>query len=113
MWEYYKAYLSFLGDMTQGRNKNVERYIQKEIPLDLLTELFVNYELGDLEVPIIEILHYLYAENDNYYPIERSTRIVPYNTIEEKEITVNSFKGEISPWTEMERVLNKLLDKLG
>lgn len=28
MWDYYKAYLSLLGDMTQGRNKNVEKYIQ-------------------------------------------------------------------------------------
>ena len=78
MWEYYKAYLSLLGDMTQGRNKNVEKYIQKELPLDLLTELYVNYDLVDLEVPITDILHYLYAENDNYYPIERSVRMVRY-----------------------------------
>ena len=82
------------------------------MPLDILTELFDKYELEDLEVPIIDVLHYLYAENDNYYPIERSTRIVPFKQIDEKDITVSSFKGKISPWWEMEPVLNKLVSKM-
>ena len=72
----------------------------------------MNYDLEDLEVPITDIIHYLYAENDNYYPIERSIRIVDYSEIENREIQVSSFKGPYSPWDEMERVLNKLLEKL-
>jgi len=74
--------------------------------------LFDKFKLGEFEVPIIKIIHYLYSENENFYPIDKENRIITYDTIENSEIVVNHFTGALSPWSFMERVLNKLVDKL-
>jgi hypothetical protein len=47
----------------------------------LLSELFENYDIDEFEVPVIKILHYLYAENENFYPIDAEKRIVVYDSI--------------------------------
>lgn len=55
--------------MTKGRNKTVEQVIEVMMTLDVLTELFENENLEEAEVPIIRLLHYLYAESERFYPI--------------------------------------------
>jgi hypothetical protein len=49
--------------------------------LDVLSELFENHELHEAEVPVIRLLHYLYAESERFYPIERKKRIVDYEKL--------------------------------
>jgi hypothetical protein len=41
-WEYFVEYLNLIADMTKGRNKIVESYIETMVTLDVLTELFEN-----------------------------------------------------------------------
>jgi hypothetical protein len=36
-------------------------------------------------VPIIRLLHYLYAESENFYPIEKKRKILNYNTLARTE----------------------------
>ena len=55
--------------MTRGRNKIVESFMEVLFPLDILTDLFNNYELFEAEAPIIRLLHNLYIESDKFYPI--------------------------------------------
>jgi len=55
--------------MTQGRNKVTEKELGKEFSLELLTTIFEHEELHEAEVPILRILHYLYAESENFYPV--------------------------------------------
>jgi hypothetical protein len=64
--------------MTKGRNKQVEDYMQGMFSIDILTDLFVSYELQEAEAPVIRLLHNLYAESDKYYPIEKKKRISDY-----------------------------------
>jgi hypothetical protein len=47
--------------MTKGRNKTVENYIENLMTLDVLSYLFEKVDLHEAEVPIIRLLHYLYA----------------------------------------------------
>lgn len=78
----------------------------------MLSELFNNFKLDEFEVPVIKIIHYLYSENENFYPIDKKNRIVAYDSIESSEISVNHFTGPLSPWSFMESILNKLIQKL-
>lgn len=50
--------------MTQGRNKVTEKELGKEFSLELLTNIFENCDLYEAEVPVLRILHYLYAESE-------------------------------------------------
>jgi len=77
-----------------------------------LSETFDKVSLGDFEVPVIKIIHYLYSENENFYPIEKEKRIIIYDEIENAEIELNHFSGPLSPWDSMEIILKKLLSKL-
>jgi hypothetical protein len=77
-WEYFVEYLELVADMTKGRNKQVEDYMQGMFSIDILTDLFVSYELQEAEAPVIRLLHNLYAESDKYYPIEKKKRISDY-----------------------------------
>lgn len=68
-------YLNLIADMTKGRNKIVESYMETMFTLDILSDLFEKYELHEAEVPIIRLLHNLYAESEKFYPIEKKKRI--------------------------------------
>ena len=99
--------------MTKGRNKTVEQVIEVMMTLDVLTELFENENLEEAEVPIIRILHYLYAESERFYPIERKNRIVDYEKLATQEITVMCTNSDVKPWDPpINRVLRVLLQKL-
>lgn len=76
--------------------------------LDVLSELITKENLFDAEVPIIRIMHYLYAESENFYPIDRITRVLNYNQLEEK-ITINSTKSEVRPKALLGPVMKSLI----
>lgn len=75
------SYLHLIADMCRGRNKIVESYIDTTMTLEVLTELMTKEKLFDAEVPIIRIIHYLFAENQNFYPIDRVSRVAIYDKI--------------------------------
>ena len=78
-WDYFVEYLNLTADLVQGRNKITEEEITKLFSLDLLGDLFEHYNLYEAEIPIIRLIHYLYAESEYYYPIERKRRILKFN----------------------------------
>lgn len=78
-------------------------------------DLFEREELHEAEVPVIRLLHYLYAESENFYPIEKKRKILNYNTLarSEDEISIHSTLSAVKPWdSPLARVLEKLLEKL-
>lgn len=62
-------YLNLMADLVKGRNKTVESYVETIFSLDVLSELFQKYDLHEAEVPIIRLIHNLYAESERFYPI--------------------------------------------
>jgi hypothetical protein len=80
-WYYFVEYLNLIADMTKGRNKTTESYIETIMTLDVLSELFEREKLEEAEVPVIRLLHYLYAESERFYPIERKKRVVDYERL--------------------------------
>lgn len=62
-WEYFVEYLSLIADMTKGRNKIVEDHMSTMFTIDILSDLFEKEKLYEAEVPIIRLLHNLYAES--------------------------------------------------
>ena len=66
-------------------------------------------------MPVIRLLHYLYAESENFYPIEKKRKILNYNTLARVEdgISIPSTPSLFKPWdSPLARVLEKLLEKL-
>ena len=80
-WEYFVEYLNLIADLAQGRNKETEGALSKVYTLSLLGDLFELEGLEEAEVPIIRLLHYLYAESELYYPIEKKRKILNYNAL--------------------------------
>lgn len=113
-WEYFVEYLELVADMTKGRNKQVEDYMQGMFSIDILTDLFVSYELQEAEAPIIRLLHNLYAESDKYYPIEKRKRISDFEALTNEAIDVMSTASDAKPWNSsaLMKVLNGMTDKL-
>lgn len=105
------SYMHLIADMCRGRNKIVESYIDTMMTLEVLTELMTQEKLFDAEVPIIRIIHYLYAENENFYPIDRVTRVCNYKKIDE-EIKINSTKSQVRPIRLLGPVMDSLISKL-
>lgn len=89
-WEYFVEFLNLIADMTKGRNKTVESYMETMFTLDILSDLFEKYELHEAEVPVIRLLHNLYAESEKFYPIEKKKRISDYDKMQEETIDVMS-----------------------
>lgn len=56
--------------------------------LDILSDLFEKYELYEAEVPIIRLLHNLYAESERFYPIERKKRISDFASLRTEVVDV-------------------------
>lgn len=113
-WEYFVEYLELVADMTKGRNKQVEEHMQSMFSIDILTDLFLDYELQEAEAPIIRLLHNLYAESDKYYPIEKRKRISDFEALTNETIDVMSTSSEAKPWnsTALMKVLNGMISKL-
>lgn len=84
-WHYFVEYLNLIADLAQGRNKITEMELSLTYTLQLLGDLFENEELHEAEVPIIRLLHYLYAESENFYPIEKKRKILNYHTLARTE----------------------------
>ena len=80
-WFYFVEYLNLIADLVQGRNKITEVGLCSIYTLELLGDLFEREELHEAEVPVIRLLHYLYAESENFYPIEKKRKILNYNTL--------------------------------
>lgn len=80
-WLYFVEYLNLIADLAQGRNKITEMELSLTYTLQLLGDLFEHEELHEAEVPIIRLIHYLYAESENFYPIEKKRKILNYNTL--------------------------------
>ena len=80
-WSYFVEYLNLIADLVQGRNKITEVGLCTIYTLELLGDLFEREELHEAEVPVIRLLHYLYAESENFYPIEKKRKILNYNTL--------------------------------
>ena len=99
--------------MTKGRNKTVESYMETMFTLDILSDLFEKYELHESEVPIVRILHNLYAESEKYYPIEKKKKISDYEKLQAEVVDVMSTTSEVKPWMPpLKRVLDCLQSKL-
>ena len=81
-------YLNLIADLTKGRNKIVESYMETMFTLDILSDLFEKYELHEAEVPIIRLLHNLYAESERFYPIEKKKRISDWEKLRDETIDV-------------------------
>lgn len=62
-WKYFVCFLNLIADMVQGRNKTVEGYIEGMITSDVLSSLLEEKEIYEAEVPVIRLMHYLYAES--------------------------------------------------
>lgn len=82
--------------------------------LDILSDLFEKEELHEAEVPIIRLLHNLYAESEKFYPIEKKKRISDYDQMQEEEaIDIMTTTSEVKPWQPpLKRVLDCLKRKL-
>lgn len=93
-------YLNLIADLAQGRNKITEIELSKVYTLKILGDLFENEELKEAEVPIIRLIHYLYAESEKFYPIEKKRKILNYNTLAANadEISIHSTPSDIKPW---------------
>lgn len=66
-------------------------------------------------MPIIRLLHYLYAESELFYPIEKKRKILNFNMLArtEEEISIHSTLSDLKPWDPpFGRVLEKLVAKL-
>jgi hypothetical protein len=112
-WEYFVEFLNLIADMTKGRNKTVESYMETMFTLDILSDLFEKYDLFEAEVPIIRLLHNLYAESEKFYPIEKKKRISDYNSLKVEVVDVMTTTSETKPWNPpLKRVLNCLQSKL-
>lgn len=112
-WEYFVEFLNLIADMTKGRNKTVESYMETMFTLDILSDLFEHYELHEAEVPVIRLLHNLYAESEKFYPIEKKKRISDYDRLKEEEVDVMTTTSEVKPWNPpLKRVLDCLQKKL-
>jgi hypothetical protein len=72
--------------------------------------------LHEAEVPVIRLIHYLYAESEVFYPIEKKRKILDFNHLAnaEEEISLHSTLSLVKPWDDplFNRVLMKLLSKL-
>jgi hypothetical protein len=99
-WEYFVEYLNLIADLAQGRNKITEIELSKVYTLKILGDLFENEDLKEAEVPIIRLIHYLYAESEKFYPIEKKRKILNYNTLAANadEISIHSTPSDIKPW---------------
>lgn len=84
-WLYFVEYLNLIADLAQGRNKVTEMELSTIYSLQLLGDLFENEELYEAEVPIIRLLHYLYAESEFFYPIEKKRKILNFNMLARTE----------------------------
>lgn len=91
-WSYMISYLNLIADMCKGRNKIVENYIDTTMSMDVISELITKQTLFDAQVPIIRIMHYLYAQNQNFYPIDRITRVLDNDNLDD-EINLNCTKS--------------------
>ena len=103
-----------MADLAQGRNKITEQELCKIFPLNLLGDLFENYELYEAEVPVIRLLHYLYTETEKYYPIERRRRLFNINSLEGTDsVAMNCTSSIQKPWEPpLDRILVRLLNRL-
>ena len=58
-------------------------------------------------------MHYLYAESESYYPIEKRRRLLNYHSIIEESISLNSTHSPEKPWeAPLDRILNRLLERI-
>ena len=110
-WAYLYSYLNLIADMTQGRNKTVENYIEVMLTQDVLSELMINYKLYNVEAPIIRIMHYLYAESQRFYPIDKITRVLNFNKLEEA-VKLNCTRSIVRPKEIIGPVMTCIIDKL-
>jgi hypothetical protein len=111
-WYYFVEYLNLIADLAQGRNRITEEELSVTYNLQLLGDLFEREELHEAEVPVIRLLHYLFAESENFYPIEKKRKILNYNNLArtEDEISIHSTLSAVKPWdSPLARVLEKLL----
>jgi hypothetical protein len=87
--------------------------LSKVYTLKLLGHLFEHYDLHEAEVPVTRLLHYLYAESEKFYPIEKKRKILDFNHLAnaEDEIELHSTLSADKPWDDplFNRVLMKLL----
>ena len=76
--------------------------------------MFEGEELYEAEVPVIRLLHYLYAESEFYYPIEKERKILNYNNLHEGEnISIFYTPCEQRPWEPpFDRILATVMRKL-
>jgi hypothetical protein len=63
---------------------------------------------------VIRLLHYLYAESEEYYPIEKRRRLLNYNELSGGDgINMNSTHSAKKPWeAPLDRILVRLLARV-
>jgi hypothetical protein len=102
-----------MADMTKGRNKSVESYLEPMFTLDILSDLFDKDNLYESEAPIIRLLHNLHAESERFYPIEKKKRISNFDALQSEVIDAMATTSPVKPWNPpLERVLKRLQQKL-
>ena len=113
-WLYFVEYLNLMADLTQGRNKITELEVAKIFPLQILADLFDHEELHEAEIPVTRLLHYLYAEGEEFYPIEKRRKLLNYHSLDGEEgVTINATSSEVKPWeAPLDRILARLLRRV-
>lgn len=68
--------------------------------------------INDAYVPVLGLIHYLYVEGADYYPILRINSICMYSKLEE-ELRINTTEAFNKPWnTDMKNLMDELLERL-
>lgn len=111
-WKYLVEYINLLADLCYGRNKTVKNYLEKQFEPSVLIDLLKDPSINDAYVPVLRLIHYLYVEGSDYYPVLRINTIQKYDLITD-EPTINATEAINKPWTtSMNKLLTELVSKI-
>lgn len=81
-WDYMVEYINLLADLCYGRNKTVKNYLEKQFELGVLIMLLKDPSIDGAYVSVLRLIHYLYIEGAEYYPVLRINNICKYSKLE-------------------------------
>mgnify|MGYP000894854969 FL=1 len=111
-WAYMVEYINLLADLCYGRNKIVKNYLEKQFELRVLIALLKDPAINDAYVPVLRLIHYLYIEGADYYPVLQINNICKYSKLEDVP-QINTTEAYNKPWqTDMKSLMDELMDKL-
>ena len=83
--------------MCYGRNKTVKSYLEKQFELSVLIAILKDPAINDAYKPVLRLIHYLYIEGADYFPILPVNTICKYIKLDNPPV-INTSEAVPKPW---------------